>query len=92
MKLTRRQLRRIIKEERARLVEQQSAAPYEGGAYDDVHDTVFQLLDQELTRLGHDRVKNPEVAEDVASALEDIASAVREEAGAPARGWEEPRR
>ena len=81
MKITKRQLRRIIKEEKSRLVAQRAAAPYEGGAYDDVHDTVFQLLDQELTRLGHDRFSIPEVAEDVANALEDIAREVREEIG-----------
>ena len=87
MKITKKQLKRIIREERSRLTEQAAA-----GAYHDVHDIVFQLLDKELTRLGLDRVGNPEVAEDVASALEDIAGAVREEADAPARGWEEPSR
>ena len=87
MKITKSQLRRIIREEKARLTEQAAA-----GAYNDVKDTMLQLLDTELTRLGHDRVGNPEIAEDVASALEDIASEVRRQADAPARGWEEPRR
>jgi len=86
MKITKSQLRRIIREEKARLTEQAAA-----GAYNDVKDTMLQLLDKELTRLGHDRT-DAEVAEDVASALEDIASEVRRQADAPARGWEEPRR
>ena len=86
MKITKRQLRRIIKEEKAKLTEMKGE-----GAYGAVHDPVFQFLDQRLEQAGHDRA-NAEVAEDVATALVDIADKVRELADAPARGWEEPRR
>ena len=86
MRITKSQLKRIIREEKARLTEMKGE-----GVYGDVHDPVFQFLDQRLEQAGHDRA-NAEVAEDVASALEDIAAKVRELADAPARGWEEPRR
>ena len=86
MRITKSQLKRIIREEKARLTEMKGE-----GVYGDVHDPVFQFLDQRLEQAGHDRA-NAEVAEDVATALEDIAAKVRELADAPARGWEEPRR
>ena len=86
MKITKRQLRRIIKEEKAKLTEMKGE-----GAYGVVHDPVFQFLDQRLEQAGHDR-SDELVANDVATALEDIAAKVRELAGADARGWEEPRR
>ena len=75
MKITKRQLRRIIKEERLKLE----------GFGDEVnqllHDSLFQILDQELDRMGVDRYGTPSDAQNVANALEKIAGTVRSEGG-----------
>ena len=75
MKITKRQLRRIIKEERLKLE----------GFGDEVnqllHDSLFQILDQELDKMGVDRYGLPEDAQNVAAALERIAGVVRSEGG-----------
>ena len=75
MKITKRQLRRIIKEERLKLE----------GFGDEVnkllHDSLFQILDQELDRMGVDRYGIPADAQNVADTLERIAGTVRSEGG-----------
>jgi hypothetical protein len=75
MRITKRQLRRIIKEERLKLE----------GFGDEVnkllHDSLFQILDQELDRMGVDRYGTPSDAQNVANALEKIAGTVRSEGG-----------
>ena len=81
MKITKRQLRRIIKEERLKLTEQ--AAVWSGGAIDPdaLYEALFQILDQELDKMGVDRYGLPEDAQNVAAALERIAGVVRSEGG-----------
>jgi len=75
MKITKRQLRRIIKEERLKLE----------GFGDEVnqllHDSLFQILDQELDRMGVDRYGTPADAQNVADTLERIAGTIRSEGG-----------
>ena len=73
MKITKRQLRRIIKEERLKLTEQVSP--------NDLYESLFQILDQELNKMGVDRYGLPEDAQNVAAALEMIAGDVRAEGG-----------
>ena len=73
MKITKRQLRRIIKEERLKLTEQVDP--------NTLYDSLFQILDQELDKMGVDRYGLPEDAQNVAAALERIAGVVRSEGG-----------
>ena len=81
MKITKRQLRRIIKEERLKLTEQ--AAVWSGGAIDPdaLYEALFQILDQELNKMDVDRYGTPSDAQNVANALEKIAGTVRSEGG-----------
>ena len=72
MKITKQKLKRIIKEEHRRLQREQ------GG---DLVDSLFQILDQELDRMGVDRYGTPSDAQNVANALEKIAGTVRSEGG-----------
>ncbi len=78
MKITKRQLRRIIKEEKARLLREWTPPLEE--LSDDVNDAMFQLLDQQLTEWGIDRFADVAAAEEIAGALEDIARMVRNDA------------
>ena len=73
MKITKRQLRRIIKEERLKLTEQVDP--------NTLYDSLFQILDQELDKMGVDRYGLPEDAQNVSAALERIAGVVRSEGG-----------
>ena len=74
MKITKAELTKIIKEEHRKLQR-------EGwDQSDEVFDSLFQILDQELPGVGVDR-SSPEGAEMVASVLERIAADVRKEAG-----------
>ena len=75
MIITKRQLRRIIREETNPHDVPKSSHP------DDLYDTLFQILDQEINRLGLDRYAIPEEAQLVATALERIAGVVRSEGG-----------
>ena len=81
MRISKKQLRRIIKEERAKLTEQ--SAVWSGGVIDPeaLFEAVFQILDQELTKMDVDR-SLPEDAQVVADVLERIAEMVRAEGGA----------
>lgn len=77
MRITKRQLKKIIREEKTRLLGEAIDADIES----DVFDTVFQLLDQELYNWGDVDRWDPAHAESVAAALERVASTVRSEAG-----------
>ena len=81
MRISKKQLRRIIKEERVKLTEQ--SAVWSGGVIDPeaLFEAVFQILDQELTKMDVDR-SLPEDAQVVADVLERIAEMVRAEGGA----------
>jgi hypothetical protein len=80
-RITRRQLRRIIKEERLKLTEQ--AAVWSGGVIDPdaLYEALFQILDQELDKMGVDRYGTPADAQNVADTLERIAGTIRSEGG-----------
>jgi len=73
MRISKKQLRRIIKEERLKLTEQVDP--------NTLYDSLFQILDQELDKMGVDRYGLPEDAQNVATALERIAGDVRAEGG-----------
>ncbi len=79
MKISKRQLRRLIKEEKAKLTEQMRPEVPDA---EELYDSLFQILDQELDKMGVDRYGFPEDAQNVAAALERIAGDVRAEAGA----------
>ena len=80
MRISKKQLRRIIKEERLKLTEQ--SAVWSGGVIDPeaLFEAVFQILDQELTKMDVDR-SLPEDAQVVTDVLERIAEMVQAEAG-----------
>ena len=78
MKITKRKLKRIIKEESQKLYR-------EGWTHgDEVFDSLFQILDQSIDDMGVDRF-SPEGSELVATALEKIASEIRSESESETR-------
>jgi len=78
MRISKRQLRKIIKEEKVRLAEQMRP---EAPDAEELYDSLFQILDQELDKMGVDRYGLPEDAKNIAAALERIAGDVRAEGG-----------
>jgi len=78
MKITKRQLKRIIKEEKARLLSEMNPAVEEGisrGVHQGVWDWLEAEFDQSMT--GEDVWVNPTYTESIAHALESVAKEVR---------------
>ena len=79
MKITKRQLRRIIKEEKAKLLYERHPSVQEGiwrGTHQGVWGWLEAEFDQEMT--GEDVWINPEYTESIAAALEAIANEIRD--------------
>jgi hypothetical protein len=78
MKITKRQLKRIIKEEKARLLSEMNPAVEEGISRG-VHQGVWDWLEREFAQdmTGEDVWNNPTYTESIAHALETIAKEVR---------------
>jgi len=74
MKITKRQLRRIIKEEKQKLQEMEGT-PYAAAIYDGIFDGVMDMLEQEAMAGGLDLL-DPATVESVASALRDAATQI----------------
>lgn len=78
MKLTRQRLRRIIKEEKARILAERHPAVEEGiwrGTYQGITDWLDAEFNMET--VGEEPWQNPAYTESVADALETIASELR---------------
>jgi len=77
MKITKRQLRRIIKEEKSRLLSENPAV--EEGISRGVQNGVWDWLEAEFAQdmIGEDVWVNPTYTESIAHALEEIAKEVR---------------
>jgi len=73
MKITKRQLKRIIKEEKQKLQEMEGMTY--PGVYDGIFDGVMDMLEQEAMAGGLDLL-DPETVESVASALRDAATQI----------------
>ena len=85
MKLTKRQLKRIIKEEKARIIEQsrpprQNNPKIEEGIWRGTHEGVWNWLEEEFDQAmtGEDVWVNQQYTESIADALEEIAREVRD--------------
>ena len=80
MRVSKKLIREMIKEERLKLTEQ--SAVWSGGVIDPeaLFEAVFQILDQELNKMDVDR-SLPEDAQVVTDVLERIAEMVQAEAG-----------
>ena len=78
MKITKRQLRRIIKEEKVRLLSEMNPAVEEGISRG-VHNGVWDWLEREFAQdmTGEDVWVNPTYTESIAHALEAVAKEVR---------------
>ena len=86
MRITKRQLRRIIKEEKARLLNEMNPAVEEGisrGVQNGVWEWLDAEFDQSMT--GEDVWTNPTYIESIAHALEVVAKEVRDEGTMPNR-------
>ena len=86
MKITKRQLRRIIKEEKARLLNEMHPAVEEGisrGVQNGIWEWLDAEFDQSMT--GEDVWVNPTYIESIAHALEVVAKEVRDEGTMPSR-------
>jgi hypothetical protein len=82
MKTTKRQLRRIIKEEKQRIL-QEAINPPNVSLFSAYYDEVWDLVDNQrflanITDENIDRY-DPDTAESIALAMEDVARRVREE-------------
>ena len=73
MKITKRQLRRIIKEEKAKLQERTPQMTFSGdGVYDEVETQALAIVEDVLNNYGPDDI----VIEAIADALKDVANMV----------------
>ena len=86
MKITKRQLRRIIKEEKARLLTEMNPAVEEGISRG-TQEGVWNWLEEEFSQdmIGEDVWANPTYTESIAHALETIAKEVRQGQAAAVR-------
>tara|TARA_B100000029_G_C17283209_1_gene854198 strand:+ start:242 stop:538 length:297 start_codon:yes stop_codon:yes gene_type:complete len=79
MKITKRQLRRIIKEEKTRLLKEMNPAVEEGISRG-VQNGVWNWIEEEFSQdmIGEDVWSNPTYVESIAHALEAVAREVRQ--------------
>ena len=73
MKISKRQLRRIIKEEKAKVLAEQPVSGLEGEVYDDTHEQVLRVVEDILNAYGDE----PDVSAGLSGALQDIANMVK---------------
>jgi plasmid stabilization system protein ParE len=80
MKITKRQLRRIIKEERKKILAERHPDVQEG-IWRSVHQSVWEMLEADFANDDYtESLQDPTVAESVADALESIAKEIRDDA------------
>ena len=86
MKISKRQLRRIIKEEKARLLSEVKDKNVEEGIARGVMDGVWNWIEEEFSQdmIGEDVWASPAYVESIAYALETVAREVRQSANIPA--------
>ena len=80
MKITKRQLRRIIKEEKARLLSETRNKNVEEGIARGVINGVWDWIEEEFSQdmIGEDFMSSPAYVESIAYALETVAKEVRQ--------------
>ena len=73
MKLTKRQLKRIIKEEKAKLQEMQMMMTDSGQAiYDEVHERVLSLADEVLAEYDGDQIAVDAIVQAISDAAQNL--------------------
>ena len=73
MKLTKRQLKRIIKEEKAKLQEMQMMMTDSGQAiYDEVHERVLSLADEVLAEYDGDQIAVEAIVQAISDAAQNL--------------------
>ena len=73
MKLTKRQLKRIIKEEKAKLQEMQMMMTDSGQAiYDEVHERVLSLADEVLAEYDGDQIAVEAIIQAISDAAQNL--------------------
>ena len=76
MKISKRQLKRIIKEEKAKLLRETSSRPMDPGIYEEANDLAYQLVEDMLNSHG----QTAEALNAIADALRDVANMVENDA------------
>ena len=76
MKLSKRQLRKIIKEEKAKLLRETSNKPMDPGIYEEANDLAYQLVEDMLNAHG----QTAEALNAITDALRDVANMVENDA------------